>query len=62
MNNSQTFLQCQSCGYIYAISKDIDYDILYVSSCCPRCHDYLALNVGSNKDDISLYLNENIER
>lgn len=62
MSNNDTFLQCQSCGYIYTVPQDIAYDVLYVSSCCPKCHDYLALNVGSNEDDVLLYRNDNIER
>ena len=56
------WIQCQQCGDIYWIEEEVPIDKLYVASVCPRCGDYgNGLNCGDNKDDLYLYMNENLD-
>lgn len=49
------WIQCQSCGNIYHIEKDVPIDQLYVASTCPKCNGKKGLNCGSDKNDIYLF-------
>ena len=57
-----TYVQCQNCGHIYYIEKNIPINKLYIASFCPRCKEYVnGLNCGNNKDDLYLFTNVNVD-
>jgi hypothetical protein len=55
-----TWVQCQCCGKIYAITQKISIDTLFVKSVC-RCGYDKALNLGHDRDDVYLYINPNVD-
>lgn len=55
------WIQCQHCGNIYHIDRNVPIDKLYVTSVCPRCGETKGLNCGNNKDDVYLFENINID-
>lgn len=56
-----TYLQCQTCGEIYKIPYQVADDRLYVEANCPNCGVVTSLNLGSEKEDLYYYLNENFD-
>lgn len=56
-----TWIQCQECGHIYWIDREVPVDILYIASYCPRCDGTKGLNCGNDADEIYLYMNENMD-
>lgn len=56
-----TWIQCQNCGNLYLIDKNIPIDVSIVRSECPRCGEYSGLNVGDNEEDYYLYMNPNVD-
>ena len=56
-----TWIQCQCCGKLYQIDKKVPLSASMVKMECPRCGSYSGLNCGSNKDDVYLYLNPNVD-
>ena len=57
----ECWIQCQECGHIYYIEKNVPVDELYVASVCPRCESEKGLNCGRSKDDVYLYANINVD-
>ena len=56
-----SFVQCQYCGDIYYIDRDIPVDAFIVKSICPNCGYKKALNCGKDREDIYLYMNESLD-
>ena len=56
-----TYIQCQTCGEIYKIPRIVAIDNLYVEENCPNCGIMTGLNLGSKKEDIYYFLNENFD-
>jgi hypothetical protein len=54
-------VQCQYCGNIYYVEQEIPIDAFIVDLVCPECGYTRALNCGENKEDIYLYMNENVD-
>ena len=55
---TKTWVQCQTCGLVYEIPESIHFDILYVTTYCPKCKEYSnVLNLGPEEDDIDLMKN-----
>lgn len=57
----KTFIQCQTCGRIYRIPQAIPIEKLYVLTNCPDCGVTTGLNLGDNKEDVYLYMNNNLD-
>ena len=56
-----TYIQCQNCGKLYQIDRKISVNVSITRTECPRCGSYSGLNCGSDKSDIYLYLNPNVD-
>lgn len=56
-----TYIQCQTCGEIYKITRKVEIDKLYVAANCPNCGVTTGLNLGDKKEDLYFYLNENFD-
>lgn len=63
MDNKKTnYMQCQNCGKIFRIDKEVSIEELIVNAECPECGYTRALNCGDNEDDIILYANINLDK
>mgnify|MGYP003316797488 CR=1 FL=1 len=47
-----TWVQCQTCGKIYQVPREISIEELYIITRCSTCGVTKSLNLGRNKDDI----------
>lgn len=56
-----SWVQCQTCGTVYKISRSIPIEELYVAADCPKCGITIGLNLGDTEDDIYLYMCENVD-
>lgn len=56
-----SWIQCQCCGHVYTIQKEISIDISIIESKCPKCWYKIGLNCGDKKEDLYLFMNENID-
>ena len=56
-----TYIQCQNCGHLYTVDNKIPIFMSIINSKCPRCDKNVGLNCGNNKEDIYLYMNENLD-
>lgn len=57
-----TWLQCQHCGYIYHVDKEVPMKYMYVNAWCPHCAEYARhLNCGSQAEDVYYYYNPNLD-
>lgn len=56
-----TWIQCQTCGKIYQISRSVPIDETFIAINCSECGITAGLNLGDEKDDIYLYMNPNVD-
>lgn len=56
-----TWIQCQSCGYIYRINKKVSIEKSIINSVCPECEYNIGLNCGDNKDDIYYFYDQTLD-
>lgn len=56
-----SFVQCQYCGNIYYTEQEISIDAFIINLKCPLCGYKKALNCGTNREDIYLYMNESLD-
>lgn len=56
-----TWIQCQNCGKIYRVSRIIPINELFIITNCSECGITTGLNLGSEEDDIYLYMNPNVD-
>lgn len=57
----KSWVQCQECGHVYQLQYQVPDDELFVYERCPVCEIRFGLNLGTNEDDIYLYLNQNVD-
>lgn len=57
----QTWIQCQHCGYIYAVPYNISVEALFIKVRCPKCYHNKGLNCGDKREDIWMYANPNVD-
>ena len=50
-----TWVQCQCCGYLYQINKEIPVDKSIINSVCPKCDYEHGLNCGKYEDIYDCY-------
>lgn len=48
-------IQCQICGIIYTVQRNIPIEKMYVKVNCPNCGIVTGLNLGDNEDDVYVY-------
>ena len=56
-----TYVQCQCCGHLYIVDNKIPITMSIINSICPKCGNNIGLNCGNRKEDIYLYMNENLD-
>lgn len=54
-------IQCQTCGIIYTVQRNIPFEEMYVKTNCPNCGIVTGLNLGDNENDVYIYMNENVD-
>lgn len=54
-------IQCQVCGTIYTVQRNIPFEEMCVKENCPNCGVVTGLNLGDNENDVYIYMNENID-
>lgn len=54
-------IQCQTCGIIYTVQRNISFEEMYVKANCPNCGIVTGLNLGDNEDDVYVFMNENVD-
>ena len=54
-------IQCQVCGTIYTVQRNIPFEEMCVKANCPNCGVVTGLNLGYNENDVYVYMNENID-
>ena len=60
-DRENTYIQCQSCGKIYQVNRNISINVSITRTECPRCHSHSGLNCGNDESEIYLYLNPNVD-
>ena len=60
--NKTTWLQCQTCGEIYQIQREVPIEQLYVAAHCPNCGLAIGLNLGYQQEDLYYFYNVNLDR
>ena len=57
-----TWLQCQHCGHIYHVDKEVPMEYMYVRAYCACCNKYERhLNCGDQLEDAYYYYNPNLD-
>ena len=54
-------IQCQVCGTIYTVQRNIPFEEMCVKANCPNCGVVTGLKLGDNENDVYVYMNENID-
>ena len=54
-------IQCQTCGIIYTIPHNIPIEEIYIKENCPNCGVVTGLNLGSDENDVYVYMCENVD-
>lgn len=60
-NKRYTWIQCQDCGRIYRISRQVSEEELYVVAYCSECESRIGLNLGCDENDKYYYMNLNLD-
>lgn len=58
---NKIFVQCQNCGRVFYIDKNVSVEELFVKAVCPQCGEQKALNCGNSIEDIYEFMNINLD-
>lgn len=60
-NQDGSYVQCLNCGRIHRMKEALSVEIFISKIKCPYCGGNKGINCGTNIEDISLYMSENID-